>query len=71
MRNVRTRPFHRRTDRPCAYPGGEPRSRRTAPRLWPVRTVLRRVERLIEAEEAQECEDSPYSLFAGGDEPNA
>jgi hypothetical protein len=71
MRNDRVSRFERRTPTPTAglearYVGG----RRRRARLWPLCTVLRRVERLVEAEEAQE-RDSPFSTAAGGDEPNA
>ena len=44
--------------------------RRRRMRLWPLHAVLRRVERLVEAEESEERE-SLYSSAAGGDEPNA
>ena len=72
MRSNRARHFERRNATPNAgreaglLLGG----RRRGARLWPLRTVLRRVERLVEAEEALERE-SMYSNASGGDDPNA
>ena len=71
MRNDRSSHFERHTATPTAgldtpLVGG----RRRRMRLWPLRAVLRRVERLAEAEESEERE-SLYSAVAGSDEPNA
>ena len=71
MRNDRASRFERHTATPT--PGLDMNlvgGRRRRARLWPLHAVLRRVERLVDAEESQE-RDSLYSAFAGGDDPNA
>ena len=72
MRSLRVTRFRRGPATPTVRQGDAPLGvRRQARRLWPILTVLRRVERLVEAEETQEREDNPFAATWGGDEPNA
>ena len=69
-RRVRTMSRPKTIPFACSY-GTRSAGRAVGRRLWSVHTVLRRVERLVEAEEGGDQMDNPFDLAFEGEEPNA